>query len=52
MRCSEGEIDAALFIGQVQFPAVWEALHDPIAQADEPGARGCLRRAGFPTSRS
>ena len=24
-----GEIDAALFIGQVQFPAVWEALHDP-----------------------
>ena len=24
-----GEVDAALFIGQVQFPAVWEALHDP-----------------------
>ena len=24
-----GEIDAALFIGQVPFPAVWEALHDP-----------------------
>ena len=24
-----GEIDAALFIGQVQLPAVWEALHDP-----------------------
>jgi len=23
------EIDAALFIGQVQFPAVWEALRDP-----------------------
>jgi hypothetical protein len=23
------EIDAALFIGQVPFPAVWEALHDP-----------------------
>jgi TRAP-type uncharacterized transport system substrate-binding protein len=24
-----GEVDAAMFIGQVQFPAVWEALHDP-----------------------
>ena len=24
-----GEIDAALFIGQVPFPAVWEGLHDP-----------------------
>jgi TRAP-type uncharacterized transport system substrate-binding protein len=24
-----GESDAALFIGQVPFPAVWEALHDP-----------------------
>jgi len=24
-----GEVDAALFIGQVQFPAVWDALHDP-----------------------
>ena len=24
-----GEVDAAFFIGQVQFPAVWEALHDP-----------------------
>jgi len=24
-----GEIDAAFFIGQVQSPAIWEALHDP-----------------------
>src|SRR5204863_5666855 len=24
-----GDIDAAMLIGQVPFPAVWQALHDP-----------------------